>query len=516
MKISIGIIAAILASTAGAQTFRVAGIVVDSETSAPLGRTRVFLIGGPVQEQSFTTAGNGKFSFNVPAGKYTLFVAHRDFGDRYGQTRSGSSDSAIVTGADQDTTGIVMRWHAPVAIHGKVLDESGEPVHAATVELFVEAVTGGRKRIVWLGKAESDELGNYSWSSLPEGTYYLAAVGEPWYFSDPTARRTLIDAGKSLIPYALTYFPGANDPRAATPLRLHPGANLQANITLRPASANLRFVCASAPCGGSASLFAVGLGGLETLFRTTDVFETGVIPAVPPGRYVLRYIGPKGSTRKVFEVGGGDLTIEIAPRPAPTLMGRVTIQNPKDQLRHALYVNLQDEDTGQSFAVPVSANGSYIFPAVPASRVRMYLSGADGFFVTRMSVDGASVKDGVLEIVDGVRVQVILTASGETGTLRGFVTDSVKPVPTALVVLAPPKGSINPNDYRVFETDSDGSFDFAGVPAGDCVLFAVDNLEFEYTNLEVVRPYLARGKQVQIKPYGTGTENVSLSPVLQK
>jgi hypothetical protein len=509
-------LAAILTSAVTAQTFRVAGTIVDSETAAPLERTRVVLTGGPVPEQSVTTA-DGRFSFDVPQGKYTLLASHRDYGESYGQTRSGNSDSAIVTGPDQDTTGIVMRWHAPVAIRGTVLDESGEPVHDATVELFVEAVTGGRKRVISLGRAESDELGDYSWSSIPAGTYYLAATGEPWYFSDPNSRQTLTAAGKSLVPYALTYYPGSNDPRGATPLILRPGAQLQADITLHPATgSNPRFVCVHAPCGGSVSLFAVGPRGVEALVGTATVVETGVIPGVPPGRYVARYTGFDGSMRKLFEVGGGDVTIQIAPQPMPTLAGKVVFQNPEDQPRHAVYVNLQDEDTGRFVTTALGANGSFSWPAVQVSRVRLSLAGADGFFVTRMSVDGAIVKDGVIDVLDGVNVQVNLTISRKIGRLKGFVMNGDKPAPAAMVVLALDGGSTDPYTYHGFQTDSDGSFDFAAIPAGEYVLFAVDNLEFEYTDLEAVRSYLSTGKRIKIEPNSVETESVGLTPAAHK
>lgn len=514
MKIPIAALAAILASTAAAQTFQVSGTVVDSESGAPLSRTRVVLTGGPVGELSVITSGNGTFSFGVPRGKYTLMAAHRDWGESYGQSvPSRAMGSAIITGPDQDTTRIVFRWHAPGAIRGKVVDESGEPVHSAAVELFVEAVAGGKKRLASMGRAESDELGNYFWSSLPAGTYYLAATGEPWYSSDAFAMDQLTEAGRPPARHALTYFPGTNDARAATPLTLRPGAELQADFVLRPvAGANLRFACPDSPCAGSLSLYAVGLGGAETLVKTTDAPATDVIEAVLPGRYVVRYTGVEGAMRKVIDVGGGDVTVEIAPKPVPTLAGEVTFRNPADRPRHTVYVNLLDEDTGRSFAVALRPDGGFSWPTVAASRVRLLLRGADGFFIAQMSVDGASVKDGVIEVVDGARVQVNLAASSETGRLKGFARNGDKPLPGVLVVLAPSAGATDPLRYLGFQTESDGSFDYTTVPAGDYVLFAVDNLDLEYANPEVVRPYRASGKRVRIEPHGVQTESIELAP----
>lgn len=510
MKTCIAALVWILAPVAAAQTFRVSGTVVDSESKAPLSRTRVALSGGPVPEQSVITTANGSFSFNVPQGKYTLTAAHRDFGQSYGQTRSGDADSSIVTGPDLDTTGILMHWRAPIAIHGKIVDEGGDPVHDAKVELFVEVVTGGKKRIASLGRAESDEFGNYSWSSLPAGTYYLAATGEPWYFSDPMAKAQLTEAGRPPRPYALTYFPSGQDPRGATPLTLRPGAQVQADFTLRPvAGADLRFKCPSSACTGSLTVSAVGIGGVETLVATAYAPELNVIAGILPGRYVVRYSSPDQGMRKEIVVAGGDMTVEILPKPLPTLAGRITFENGQ-QPRHPVYVNILDEETGKAITVGLDANGGFSCPTLPVSRVRMLLSSTDGFFIKRMAVEGAGMKDGMINVVDGASVKVTLTASAETGRVEGLVLKSDKAVPMVMVVLVP-ASSANPAGSYGFQTDSNGSFDFNAVPTGDYVLFAVDDQEFEYANPQAVRPYLATGKRITIEPHCDKTERIGLA-----
>lgn len=509
MKTCIAGLVYALASVAAAQTFRVSGTVVDSESGAPLSRTRVALSGGPAPEQSVITNASGSFSFDVPKGKYTLTAAHRDFGQSYGQTRSGNADSSIVTGPDLDTTGILMRWHAPIAIHGKIMDESGDPVHDAKVELFAEAITGGKKRIVSLGSAESDEFGNYNWYSLQAATYYLAATGAPWYFSDPMAKGQLTEAGKTPRPYALTYFPSGTDPRGATPLTLRPGAQAHADFTLRPAAGgDLHFTCPSSACDGSLTVSAVGIGGAETLVATAYAPQANVT-GVLPGRYVVRYSSSDQGMRKEIVVAGGDMIVAIEPKPLPTLTGRITFEN--RQPRHPVYVNMLDEETGNAITVGLDANGGFAFPALPVSRVRMLLSGTEGFFIKRMSVEGAGSKNGMIDVVDGASVRITLTASGETGKVQGTVLNGDKPVPMVMVVLAPASTSANPADVLGFQTDSDGSFEFDAVPAGDYVLFAVDDQEFEYANPAALRPYLAAGKPVSIKPQSVQKERIGLA-----
>lgn len=326
------VIAALLAAvtfTAEAQTFRVSGTVVDSETGRPLNRTRVALSAEPGEWSAITTA-DGRFSFDAPQGKYTLAAAHRDWGDVYGGPVPGSdSGAAVIAGPDCDTAQLLFRFRAPVAVHGKIVDEGGEPVPSATVEMFHQTVVGGRKRLNTLGRTESNDFGDYSFSWLPAGTYYLAATGEPWYSGPFSTDAELTRTRTPPVTYAAVYFPGTADPGGASPVLLRPGTDLRIDFILLPAAgANLFPRCGGdAPCGegnGSFTLHAIGPGRAETLIRPCESGCYNFIPAVPPGRYILRYNGREGAARKVIDVHGGDIPIEIAPKPAPTLSGKVT------------------------------------------------------------------------------------------------------------------------------------------------------------------------------------------------
>jgi len=258
-------------------------------------------------------------------------------------------------------------------------------------------------------------------------------------------------------------------------------------------------------------LNALGIGESETLVRNTTLTETTVIPAVPPGRYVVRYTGGDTGMRKTIQVDGGEQTIEIVPKRASSLAGKVRLENAQDHPHNPSYVTLIDQADGQATGAPVDATGSFSFPAVPASRWRLCLAGRDGLFIVRMSVNGVDVNDGVLELLDGSPVIVNLAASAAAGALNGFVMSSDKPVPKAWVILLPANSSADPCNYHAYETDSDGSFDFTAIPAGDYVLFAVSDQELEYANPEVVRPYLANAKRVSIKAHTGQTLQIELA-----
>ena len=148
---------------------------------------------------------------------------------------------------------------------------------------------------------------------------------------------------------------------------------------------------------------------------------------------------------------------------------------------------------------------------MPPGKRRIRLSSAEGFFASEISAEGAPISGPVIDIAQGADVRVSIVASDEVGTLKGFVVNGDRPVAGVLAVLAPKKESTDPGDYRGFQTDSDGSFDYQNVRAGEYVLFAVDRLDMEYSNPAAVRPYLAQGTSISIPARGSVTQNVSLS-----
>ena len=81
--------------------------------------------------------------------------------------------------------------------------------------------------------------------------------------------------------------------------------------------------------------------------------------------------------------------------------------------------------------------------------------------------------------------------------------------PGALVVLAPVKGS--EADSRVFQTESDGSFEYKAVRPGEYVLFAMEpGSDLEYANPAAIRPYLEAGTPIRVEPEGSYTVRLEL------
>jgi hypothetical protein len=410
----------------------------------------------------------------------------------------------------------VFVWHAPGAIFGKVIDDRGEPVASAQLQLIRVAVEGGRKRTRTAAWANADDLGNYRFQQLFAGTYYLAVSAEPWYNSFQRIPAFQTAATSSV--YAAAYYPNTTDPRGAAPIAVKSGVEVEANFTLRTVPCtNVHLSCTgSERCSGTVYFYADGIDGVETLVKQTYAAVHTEMPGqpaqmiggVPAGRYILRFSGSGQSMHKVVDIGGTETTINLTPEAAAKITGALAFGNPAVKPGRAVYVRLVNEETTATFLRAVEADGSFSFPSVVPARYRAYIAGADGYFISSLAAEGAEVRDGVIDVGEGASVRLHIIASDETGRLKGFVKEGDRPVPAVFVVLAPVKNSDDSSAYRLFQTDSDGSFDFENLRAGDYYLLRVESAQIEYSNPAVIRPYLAGAKPVHIEAHRTAEQDL--------
>jgi hypothetical protein len=127
-----------------------------------------------------------------------------------------------------------------------------------------------------------------------------------------------------------------------------------------------------------------------------------------------------------------------------------------------------------------------------------------------VTLDGAAVTKEMFEIARPAELE--LTAGLTGGEIRGEVVRDGKPVEGVLALLAPRMESSNPLDYRGFQTDSDGSFEWTALPPGDYILIVKEDwFQLEYANPAAVRPLLTSGRAVRVM----GTESQKIRVELQ-
>ena len=499
-----------------AELYRVSGIVVNAQTGAPWPRARLAVLRTPgTSVEARQVAGaDGGFSFDLPQGIYNLVSGTSDDPQVYGRKTSDMLlGSSIIVAPGQDTSHLVFRWFPTGAISGRVVDEAGEPVEGALVQLVRSAMAAGRRLTATMGWARTDDRGEYRFGRLPGSVYYLAVTGKPWY----AGRSEVIDHGSQPVAYAAVYYPNSAEPAGAAPLALRPGEELRSDFTMRtiPGSAVNVEVESPHEITGSVAIVRDGIGSSDNFLRQERLTGGSQrLEAVPAGRYQVRVTGTSGNTpvtgRSTIDVTGSDLDVKVMVKPNSVVSGTVRFKNPGVKPQGSVLVSLMEQDSGRSIATAVRPDGSFLFPSAAPEKYWIAIRGTDGYFASEIHVDGAAFSSGVVDLQEGETVTIRLVASDETGRVRGFVMSGDRIVEGALVVLAPAAGSADWSAYAGFQTDHDGSYDFQNVRSGDYLLFAVEDIGLEYTNPKVLRPFLPSAKAVHVEPHGSYSERIPL------
>ena len=157
-------------SLQAAPLYRVSGTIVDVQSGSPLLNTHVFVLStGSVRVlNSMMTGSDGKFSFDLPEGKYSLRAGGRDHTQIYGLSAPDAlAGVSVFVGPDQHTENLLFRWFPSAAISGKVIDSSGEPIEGALVQLLSSRIIGGRRSITTRGWQRSNDQGEYRFGPFP-------------------------------------------------------------------------------------------------------------------------------------------------------------------------------------------------------------------------------------------------------------------------------------------------------------------------------------------------------------
>lgn len=139
----------------------------------PLRRVQVSLGGEPLDgPRTASTNGQGKFEIgDLPAGRYTLTATRAGYlRTAFGELHPGEPGRPIEVsdGAVLDNVDIALPRTA--VIMGTVLDEAGDPDAGVTVVPMQMRFYNGKRRLVPLTTAISDDVGQYRLSNLPPGS----------------------------------------------------------------------------------------------------------------------------------------------------------------------------------------------------------------------------------------------------------------------------------------------------------------------------------------------------------
>jgi hypothetical protein len=509
-------------ATMGAQTpakpasgYRIAGTVVNAASGEPVRRATVAVLSNESRQtvESVETDGDGHFSLDgLAAAKYPLTASKRGLLTAFYDEHDGGFNTAIVTGMDQPTSGLVFRLTPAASLYGVVTGDGGDPVEGASVMLFRKPQhhnPGDRIRKV--EDATTDDTGAYEFDGLAPGEYLIAVKAEPWFalHSTPVGNRqpdTAVNAALD-VAYPVTYFDSTIDQASATPISLVAGNREEANLSLRAVPA-LRLMV-EAPMnkyGASVSpslqqtIFDTALNNISTGIPVTQNNTNGFeLTGIAPGHYELT----QGDPPRVAEIDP-TTSQEIDPSLSASAVSLTGVLRTADgsALPENMAVRLTFLDETQNHA-PLQTNangGKFNLAAVPPGKWELWAFTNSKYPIITSLTVGTRTLPGNQITVGDKPLTVTATVSLSETRVEGFARNQEgKGQSGVMLVLIPQEMRAFLSLARRDQSDSDGSFSLRDVVPGQYTVVAIkDGWGLDWARPEVIRRYLSGGIPVTV------------------
>jgi hypothetical protein len=346
-----------------------------------------------------------------------------------------------------------------------------------------------------------------------------------------------------------TYFPGTALEGAASAVDLAAGAAVRGIDVIvapvRPRRIRGTVLDALGQPAANAQIFRSANTPPSNTFTTEMVHPamgTFDLRGVIPGQYTLLAVAGDRAGKLVIDVGDRDLEdVRITVAPGVPLSGKVMIEGrptgSEDPLMSSLRVSLRPDPLLPGLPIPastVSANGVFTFaqvmpgnylvtvqpfqsapPVATAQRGNAFpppQRGGPSTPPTPSALQNGYVKSvrlGAEDVLTGalsIAAQPISGLEIVIGANPGRVEGDIGRVPNATVVLVPAARMRRPDLHKSVLTDAEGRFDFQGVPPGDYLLFAWNDVESgAWMNADFLAAYESRGRAVRVTEGGRHT-----------
>ncbi|HUA96698.1 MAG TPA: carboxypeptidase regulatory-like domain-containing protein [Terracidiphilus sp.] len=521
----------------------ISGVVLGGLSGQPIAQATVTLRGTRDYEiiAQAVTGSDGGFQFShLPDGRFQLSASHRGYIESAYQEHEGGISTAIVAGPGIENTGLQLTLPPDCALYGAITEDSGDPVPRAHLSLYhAPEGRGATGRLTIAGVAYAGEMGHFDIDHLAPGTYYLCATGTPWYSQSlpgSVDRRSAGSPSSALdLAYPVSCYPDGTDPSGAQPIVLNPGDRLPIDLVMHPVAAVHLFFQIPAPVPGR----GFDLPQLhQEVFGNSDFVQSGFtfesqgnpqdpgatatveVGGIAPGQYQfdLTSNASSGQTTRTttIDAASGDIHLDASSLAVlPALSGKVVLPGgiPRGFGLVLVSQNAGQDNSGNLFA-HVDPDGSFHIDSVhPGSyEIDFYNGGGPPLDVTRLAATGASVQGRVLQI-GSARVTLTVDAAPANASIYGKVQIGGKPAPGVFVLLVPASPGAGRNAWLPNQSDSDGSFDFPHVPAGNYILVAIQQgWTLAWSRPEVLDPYLEDGIPISIP---TDSTRITLKAPLQ-
>jgi protocatechuate 3,4-dioxygenase beta subunit len=513
------------------------GEVRSATTGEPLAKATLLLtpLQGPdtwVRSYGGTSDSSGKFEIrDIKPGKYRLRTSRKGFVPaEYGARAPGRPGETLVLESPSPGKPLEILLQPHAVISGRVLDADGEPLERAQVQLLQSRYMNGRKVLSTSATTHTNDLGDFRWSGLVAGRYYLYVA----------SLESTPPGSISTEEYMPAYYPDTIDSASATPFDVGAGAHIRVpDLVLRKARTVTIRGRVAVEIGGATGPPAVRLSVrnghddsgahshriLPAAFLTPGEFE---IRNVPPGSYTATAEVPKGGRSFV-----GTIPVVVAGNPIEELV--ITIPNPVSihgrirgngdepvELKNAEVV-LRNGGAGTSTggeieSHPASPDGTFRIENLNPGRFGIWAGRLCAACYTKsVLAGGIDVTYTGIELRSGPPGPIEIRVSAKGGTIAGQVSPG-KPgtsAARATVVLIPKEK--NKRDlavlYQVAQSDSRGNFSFHGIPPGEYKVFAWEDVEpGAWLNAEFLEPVEETASSIEVAESGQCSVHVNLIP----
>ncbi|MFN7935777.1 MAG: carboxypeptidase regulatory-like domain-containing protein [Bryobacteraceae bacterium] len=508
---------------------RLDGVVKHAITGEPVRKASLTL--QPMDSRGaavpLTTATNaeGKFSMkDVEPGQYRFSVDKPGFvRTSYGATALNRMGTTLTLAKGQSMKDVEFRMQPHAVITGRVLDEDGDPVQYAQLQLLSYRTMQGKRQLMPTGGAATNDLGEYRMFGIGPGKYYLGVIHRGSYMGFGGVDRSAAAAPDE--GYPTTYYPGTMDVSGATQLSVGVGSMMQGvDVQMRKVRTfRVRGRVTGAPSGsrgGEVSATSKGIpevavyamGRNSTMWRGPNgEFE---LRGLRPGSYVVSAMfweGPQNQLagQETVEIGERDVEgVTIRLGAGVEVSGSVKVESDGEATGNMDAVNValtpvQPVMRPMMTSAKVQQDGGFRIATVIPDQymVRLYGMPAE-YYLKSVRMGEVDVLENGITVTPSAVAGLEVVVSAKAAEVTGSVTNKDgKILPGAAVVLHPlsAKPQRLGDLQKVLTSDQNGSFRFRGVAPGEYRLYAFEADPGEVSDADTLKEHEAKAVTLSLK-----------------
>jgi len=422
--------------TAPVDEFKISGVVVDHLSNRALNRALVQLVKADKNAGEVTvfTGPDGLFRFtHVPKGRYRLLAAKRGEALQGFQAYDGYSTAIVVDGI-QKTDALVFPIRTPASINATVLDENGDPVRNARIEVFDKSVVRGEVETrIRAGGFNTNSSGQIHVGHLEPGRYYLAVEATPWF----SGMASGMSAETDLV-YPVTFYVDTTDANSAHAIPLAEGSSASIQITLHttpgirvklPPGERAQLGIYVAGPGDTRIPLSVSMAGSGQAGHNGEPM-TMELMNLPAGRYEVTNRGEFGSRGQIVDLENGS-TLPPENNGCATIRGKLLLDGlpPKGGVILALNPGLN---------ATIAPDGTFKFDSAAPGKYSLSMRDST-LLISAVEAQGARLVNDSLDVPADAAVELTIKAvATETlASLEGIAMQGNVAVGGAMVLLLP-------------------------------------------------------------------------------